>query len=46
MMVRQRILRSAVELVTAEVKVVCVGGGKARRIPDKLRNKLAAVGSR
>jgi acyl-CoA thioester hydrolase len=46
MMVRQRVLRGADELVTADVKVVCVGGGRARRIPDKVRDRLAAVGSR
>jgi acyl-CoA thioester hydrolase len=38
--VRQRVLRSEEELVTAQVKVVCVGGGRARRIPDGLRTKL------
>jgi acyl-CoA thioester hydrolase len=45
MTVRQRVLRGVDALVTAEVKVVCVGGGRARRIPDKLREKLAAVGA-
>lgn len=40
MTVRQRVLRGAEELVTAEVKVVCIGGGRARRIPDALRLKL------
>jgi acyl-CoA thioester hydrolase len=46
MTVRQRVLRDTDELVTAEIKVVCVGGGRARRIPDKIRDKLAALGSR
>ena len=36
----QRVLRGEDVLVTAAVKVVCVGGGKARRIPDALRLKL------
>jgi acyl-CoA thioester hydrolase len=45
MTVQQRVLRGADALVTAEVKVVCVGGGRARRIPDKLREKLSAVGA-
>ncbi len=40
MTVRQRVLRGDVVLVTAEVKVVCVGGGRARRIPDGLRVRL------
>jgi acyl-CoA thioester hydrolase len=40
MLVRQRVLRGEEALVEAEVKVVCVGGGKARRIPDGLRQKL------
>jgi acyl-CoA thioester hydrolase len=44
MTVLQRVLRGDDELVTAEVKVVCVGGGRARRIPDKLRDKLSAAG--
>jgi acyl-CoA thioester hydrolase len=43
MTVRQRVLRGDDVLVTAEVKVVCVGGGRARRIPDKLRLKLAGT---
>ncbi len=41
MSVSQRILRGGDVLVTADVKVVCVGGGRARRIPDQLRVKLA-----
>jgi acyl-CoA thioester hydrolase len=36
----QRILRGDEVLVTAQVKVACVGGGKARRIPDVLRHRL------
>ena len=36
----QRILRGEEVLVTAQVKVACVGGGKARRIPDVLRYRL------
>lgn len=37
---RQTIMRGADMLVTAEVKVACVGGGRARRIPDALRRRL------
>jgi acyl-CoA thioester hydrolase len=44
MTVRQRVLRGGEELITAEVKVVCIGGGRARRIPDKLRAKLGGGG--
>lgn len=40
MAVAQRVLRGQEALVTAEVKVVCIGGGRARRIPDGLRQKL------
>jgi acyl-CoA thioester hydrolase len=40
MTVSQRVLRGEDVLVTAEVKVVCVGGGRARRIPDGLRARL------
>lgn len=36
----QRILRGGEVLVTAQVKVACVGGGRARRIPDTLRLRL------
>lgn len=36
----QRILRGEEVLVTAQVKVACVGGGRARRIPDTLRLRL------
>ncbi|MGL4635153.1 MAG: tol-pal system-associated acyl-CoA thioesterase [Beijerinckiaceae bacterium] len=41
MAVSQRVLRDGQELVTALVKVVCVGDGRARRIPDTLRLKLS-----
>jgi acyl-CoA thioester hydrolase len=40
MLVRQRVLRGGDVLVEAEVKVVCIGTGKARRIPDGLRKRL------
>jgi acyl-CoA thioester hydrolase len=40
MTIRQRVLRADVVLVTADVTVVCVGGGRARRIPDGLRARL------
>jgi acyl-CoA thioester hydrolase len=40
MSLAQRVLRGEDVLVTAAVKVVCVGGGRARRIPDALRLKL------
>lgn len=43
MTVRQRVLRGEDDLVTADVKVVCVGGGRARRIPDAIRLKLAGA---
>lgn len=36
----QRILRGEEVLVTAQVKVACVGGGRARRIPDQIRLRL------
>jgi acyl-CoA thioester hydrolase len=42
MTVQQRVLRDEEVLVTADVKVVCVGGGRAKRIPDVLRFKLAS----
>jgi len=42
MNVAQRVLREDAPLVTAEVKVVCVGSGRARRIPDALRAKLGS----
>ena len=38
--VEQRVLRGAEELVTAKVLVACVGGGRARRIPDGLRRRM------
>ena len=38
--VEQRVLRGPEELVTAKVLVACVGGGRARRIPDGLRRRL------
>ena len=38
--VEQRVLRGEEVLVTAQVKVACVGGGRARRIPDGLRRRL------
>jgi acyl-CoA thioester hydrolase len=41
MNVSQRVLRGAEVLVSAEVKVVCVGDGRARRIPDSLRARLS-----
>jgi acyl-CoA thioester hydrolase len=40
MAVQQRVSRGQDVLVTANVKVVCVGGGRAKRIPDALRFKL------
>lgn len=45
MEVAQRVLRATGEgapevLVTAQVLVACVGGGRARRIPDTLRLRL------
>jgi acyl-CoA thioester hydrolase len=36
----QRVMRGEDVLVEAEVKVVCIGDGRARRIPDGLRRKL------
>ncbi len=36
----QRVLRGDEVLVSAQVKVACVGGGRARRIPDGLRKRL------
>jgi acyl-CoA thioester hydrolase len=36
----QRVLRGAEVLVTAAVTVACVGGGRARRIPAALRERL------
>ncbi|MGX1785998.1 tol-pal system-associated acyl-CoA thioesterase [Bosea sp. NPDC055332] len=40
MELEQRVLRGEEVLITAQVKVACVGGGKARRIPDVLRHRL------
>ncbi|MEN5082751.1 tol-pal system-associated acyl-CoA thioesterase [Bosea sp. TWI1241] len=36
----QRVLRGEEVLVTAAVTVACVGGGRPRRIPDGLRQRL------
>ena len=36
----QRVLRGEEVLITAQVMVACVGGGRARRIPDGLRKRL------
>jgi len=36
----QRVLRGAETLVTANVKVVCVEGGRARRLPPDVREKF------
>jgi acyl-CoA thioester hydrolase len=41
--VEQRVLRGEAVLVTAQVLVACVGGGRARRIPDGLRQRLMIV---
>ena len=38
--VEQRVLRGEEVLIIAAVKVACVGGGRARRIPDGLRARL------
>jgi len=38
--IEQRVLRGEEALVTASVLVACVGGGRARRIPDGLRRRL------
>ncbi|SEG54418.1 tol-pal system-associated acyl-CoA thioesterase [Bosea lathyri] len=38
--VEQRVLRGEEVLITAQVLVACVGGGRARRIPDGLRQRL------
>jgi acyl-CoA thioester hydrolase len=37
---KQRILRGTEVLVEADVTVACVGGGRARRIPEGLRRRL------
>ncbi len=36
----QRILRGDEVLITADVMVACIGGGRARRIPEALRRRL------
>jgi acyl-CoA thioester hydrolase len=46
MLVAQQVLRDGRPLVTAQVKVVCVGGGRARRIPDLLRARLGDAAER
>jgi acyl-CoA thioester hydrolase len=40
-LIRQRVLRGDDVLVTADVTVACIGGGRPRRIPDVLREQLA-----
>lgn len=40
----QRVLRSEEVLVEATVRIACVGGGRARRIPDRLRLALLPSG--
>jgi acyl-CoA thioester hydrolase len=40
MEISQRVLRGDEVLLTAEVTVACVGGGRARRIPEGLRKRL------
>jgi acyl-CoA thioester hydrolase len=40
LLLAQRVLRGEEVLVTADVTVACVGGGRARRIPDGLRRRL------
>lgn len=40
MEISQRVLRGDEVLVTAQVTVACVGGGRARRIPEALRKRL------
>lgn len=44
MEISQRILRGEDVLLTAQVVVACVGGGKARRIPAALRERLRLDG--
>lgn len=43
MVVAQKVLRGEEVLVTANVTVVCVGDGRAKRIPDPLRQKLGGI---
>ena len=38
--VEQRVLRGEEVLIVAHVMVACVGGGRARRIPEELRRRL------
>ena len=38
--IRQRVVRGEAVLVTADVTVACIGGGRPRRIPDVLRERL------
>src|SRR3712207_1454969 len=40
-LIGQRVLREGEALLTAEVTVACLGGGRPRRIPDALRAALA-----
>ncbi|MGL4441954.1 MAG: tol-pal system-associated acyl-CoA thioesterase [Bosea sp. (in: a-proteobacteria)] len=40
MELKQRVMRGDEVLLTAEVTVACVGGGRARRIPEALRQRL------
>ena len=44
MQIAQRVLRGADVLVSADVTVACVGGGRARRIPESLRKRLKLDG--
>jgi acyl-CoA thioester hydrolase len=41
---KQRVLRGQEVLVTADVTVACIGGGRARRIPEALRARLKLDG--
>ncbi|HEX2727854.1 MAG TPA: thioesterase family protein, partial [Beijerinckiaceae bacterium] len=43
-LIRQRVVRGDDVLVTADVTVACIGGGRPRRIPDALREQLAPRG--
>lgn len=40
----QRVLRGEEVLVEASVMVACIGGGRARRIPDALRQQMRLDG--
>jgi len=44
-LIAQRVLRGDEALLTAEVTVACLGGGRPRRIPDPLRRTLAGNSS-